>query len=124
VDDVLRCAELGVSGYVTRADSIATTISAVESVARGELLTTPRMAAALLERVARLARDVPATDGGRLTRREQEVLRLIQAGLPNKLIAQRLQIALPTVKNHVHNILEKLQVRSRGEAARQVTVQR
>jgi len=52
-----------------------------------------------------------------LTARERQVLRLIDSGLSNKEIAQQLRIELATVKNHVHNILEKLQVRRRGAAA-------
>jgi DNA-binding CsgD family transcriptional regulator len=52
-----------------------------------------------------------------LTRREQEVLALIEQGLANKEIARRLGIGLPTVKNHVHSLLEKLGARSRGQAA-------
>jgi ATP/maltotriose-dependent transcriptional regulator MalT len=51
-----------------------------------------------------------------LTCREHEVLQLVAAGLSNKQIARRLHVALPTVKNHVHNILQKLQVGSRTEA--------
>ena len=52
-----------------------------------------------------------------LTRREQDIIALIDRGLSNKEIARQLKISLPTVKNHVHNILEKLQVRRRGAAA-------
>ncbi|CCJ07374.1 response regulator transcription factor [Methylocystis sp. SC2] len=52
-----------------------------------------------------------------LTAREQEILQLIERGLSNKEIARRLRIELGTVKNHVHNVLQKLQVRGRGEAA-------
>ena len=52
-----------------------------------------------------------------LTAREREILELIERGLSNKEIARRLRIELGTVKNHVHNVLQKLQVRGRGEAA-------
>jgi two-component system nitrate/nitrite response regulator NarL len=52
-----------------------------------------------------------------LTSRQWEILRLIDEGLSNKEIAQRLYIEVPTVKNHIHNILDKLQVRRRSEAA-------
>jgi DNA-binding CsgD family transcriptional regulator len=52
-----------------------------------------------------------------LTTREHEIAGLLADGMSNKLIARRLQVALPTVKNHVHSILEKWDVRSRGEAA-------
>ena len=52
-----------------------------------------------------------------LTSREQDIIALIDRGLSNKEIARQLKISLPTVKNHVHNILEKLQVQRRGAAA-------
>jgi len=52
-----------------------------------------------------------------LTRREQDIIALIDRGLSNKEIARQLKLSLPTVKNHVHNILDKLQVRRRGAAA-------
>jgi two-component system, NarL family, nitrate/nitrite response regulator NarL len=54
---------------------------------------------------------------GWLTSREQEILALIDDGMSNKEIARRLTIEVRTVKNHVHNLLEKLQVHRRGEAA-------
>jgi two-component system nitrate/nitrite response regulator NarL len=57
-----------------------------------------------------------------LTAREREILELIERGLSNKEIARRLRIELGTVKNHVHNVLQKLQVRGRGEAAHSMRV--
>jgi DNA-binding NarL/FixJ family response regulator len=116
-DEVLACAEAGISGYVTRADSVAATIDAIESVARGELLTTPRMAAALLQRVRSLATAPPTTGSFRLTPREREIADLLREGHSNKAIALHLCIEPTTVKNHVHNILEKLQVSRRTDAA-------
>jgi two-component system nitrate/nitrite response regulator NarL len=116
-DQLLALAEAGISGYVTRDDSFETMVAAIESVARGELLTTPRMAAVLLERVNALTAARRPAEEVRLTPREQEIAALINDGLSNKAIAQRLRIELPTVKNHVHNILEKLQVHRRAEAA-------
>src|SRR2546430_13942847 len=80
-----------------------------------------RSAGALLGRIAALA-----TDGrsdrvqALLTSREREIMGLIDEGLSNKEIAKRLRIEVATVKNHVHNILEKLQVHRRGEAAARV----
>jgi two-component system nitrate/nitrite response regulator NarL len=119
-DDLLPLAEAGVAGYVTRDSSVEDLLAAVESVAAGETICSPRVAASLLRRVRNLAREQGARvpDGVRaLTSREREILALIVDGLSNKEIASRLRIELPTVKNHVHNILEKLQVRRRSEAA-------
>jgi two-component system nitrate/nitrite response regulator NarL len=117
-DDVIECAEAGVSGYVTRDGSVDDVVAMLEAVARDELPCSPRMAATLLRRVATLAANgAPHRPGRDLTSREREVLELIEAGLPNKEIARRLVIQLATVKNHVHNILEKLEVDGRAEAA-------
>lgn len=119
--EVLACAEAGVAGYVTREGSVEDVVAAVESVARGEMLCSPRMAATLLQRVATLALErSPGNIEARLTRRELEILDLIDQGLSNKEIARRLTIELSTVKNHVHNVLEKLNVSRRGEAAARV----
>jgi DNA-binding NarL/FixJ family response regulator len=115
--DLIACAEAGVSGYVTRDDSLDTMIAAIESVARGELLTTPRMAAALFERLHAVRAAETSEGAATLTRRELEVVDLIAEGLSNKAIARQLSIELSTVKNHVHNILEKLHVERRTDAA-------
>jgi two-component system nitrate/nitrite response regulator NarL len=116
--DVLVFAEAGAAGYVAREGSIADLVAAVESVSRGEVLCSPEIAATLLRRVGALARERAAEPiAGRLTARELDVLRLIEEGRSNKEIARALSIELPTVKNHVHSILEKLNVHRRTEAA-------
>jgi two-component system, NarL family, nitrate/nitrite response regulator NarL len=120
-DDVLACAEAGVSGYVTREASFDELVDVVESVARGESLCSPRISAVLLHRVTELsARERGPARADRLTPREAQIVDLIDEGLSNKQIAGRLSIELATVKNHVHSILEKLEVERRGEAAAQV----
>jgi two-component system nitrate/nitrite response regulator NarL len=123
--EVLACAEAGVAGYVTREGSVEDVVAAVESVARGEMLCSPRMAATLLQRVATLALErSPGSIEARLTRRELEILDLIDQGLSNKEIARRLTIELSTVKNHVHNVLEKLNVSRRADAVARMRTQR
>jgi two-component system, NarL family, nitrate/nitrite response regulator NarL len=115
--EVIACAEAGVAAFVTRDDSLAALVETIRSAARGELLVTPKTAATLLSRVAALGtNDVQDAADTRLTPRETEVFGLIAEGLSNKQIARRLCIELPTVKQHVHHILEKLQVSRRGEA--------
>ena len=117
-DQVMACAEAGIAGYVDRDASLADLIQTVRSVARGELLCSPRIAGRLMRRVAELANEPrPVTSAATLTSRELEVVALIDEGLSNKEIAQRLSIELPTVKHHVHNVIEKLGVRSRFQAA-------
>jgi DNA-binding NarL/FixJ family response regulator len=116
--EILAVAEAGIAGFVTSDASVAELVEAIESVARGEALCTPSVAAALMRRLASLARSWAETDPiGPLTTREREILELIDEGLSNKQIAQQLRIQLPTVKNHVHHILGKLGVHRRAEAA-------
>jgi DNA-binding NarL/FixJ family response regulator len=120
-DQVVACAEAGIAGYVDRDASLRDLVATVRSVARGELLCSPRIAARLMRRVAELAdQPRPPQTPAHLTRREREVVALIDEGLSNKEIAQRLNIELPTVKHHVHNVIEKLGVRSRLQAAAHV----
>ena len=116
--NVVACAEAGVAGYVSREGSAADLIETLHRVVRGEALYSPWVIGSLFRRVAALAADRrPAGAVGRLTTREREILVLVDRGLTNREIAGRLCIELSTVKNHVHNILEKLQVRRRSEAA-------
>jgi two-component system nitrate/nitrite response regulator NarL len=116
-DVVIGCAEAGVSGYVTRDQSLADLVQAVRGAAKDEAPCSPRIAAALLRHVTALSnRGLPGT-GARLTAREAEIVELIDAGFTNREIAEDLCIEVATVKNHVHNILEKLDVRRRTDAA-------
>jgi DNA-binding NarL/FixJ family response regulator len=116
-DEVVALAEAGVAGYVTRDDPFERLVEVIVSVAQEEMPCSPRISWHLMRRVARLAADVHDAPLGRLTAREIEILRLIEQGMQNKQIAGRLSIQLATVKNHVGSILEKLEVRTRGEAA-------
>lgn len=115
--DVIRCAEAGIAGYVTRDAGLDELVTNIEMVARGESLCTPRIAAILLRRVAALAAHREPVPTQRLTSRELEILALIREGMSNKEIARSLSIQVSTVKNHVHNILEKLGARKRNQAA-------
>jgi DNA-binding NarL/FixJ family response regulator len=116
--EVIALAEAGASAYVTPDASIEDLALVVQSVERGEVISSPGMVAGLFRRVAALARERgldPIEE--KLTARELDVLRLIEEGRSNKEIAAALSIELPTVKNHVHRILEKLHVNRRSEAA-------
>jgi two-component system nitrate/nitrite response regulator NarL len=116
--DVVACAEAGVAGYVTRDATIDEVVASIESAARGEVVCSPRIAATLLRRVRLLSsRQAQARPASRLTSRELEIAELLQQGLSNKEIATRLFIEVATVKNHVHNILEKLHVHHRSEVS-------
>jgi len=113
---VLDCARLGVSGYVPREDSLQELVLTIDSVANGQPRCPPRVAAVLLKRVTEDGGPYQPDLSGRLTAREREILGHIAEGLSNKQIARRLSIRPSTVKNHVHSIMKKLDVRERGEA--------
>jgi DNA-binding NarL/FixJ family response regulator len=119
--EVLACAEAGLAGYVPCNASLDDLVSRIESVCRGELLCSPKIAASLFRRLetTRVA-PAAAADALTLTARERDVLILIDDGLSNKEIASRLHIEVSTVKNHVHHLLEKLNVTSRAQAAAQL----
>lgn len=118
-ETVIRCAEAGVAGYVSCEAGVDELIGVVTGAIRDEVVCSPRLAGTLLRRVGAMASELRGTDrpAVRLTARETQVLALIDDGLANKEIATRLQISLPTVKNHIHNLLEKLNATRRGEAA-------
>ncbi len=119
---VLRYVEAGAAGYVLKDDSLDDMIETIRAAEEGKVFVSPKIAAAMMERLSDLAQmfsDVEnsVTDDADLTDRELEVLELIGEGLTNQQISERLVIEVGTVKNHVHSILEKLNVSSRGEAA-------
>jgi two-component system nitrate/nitrite response regulator NarL len=116
-DEIVSCAEAGIAGYVSREGSSNDLLATIASVARGETRCSPRIAATLMRRVAALAAECrPAVPWASLTPRQREIIALIEQGLTNKEIAQRLCIELSTVKNHVHSTLEKLGTHRRAEA--------
>ena len=118
-DDLFAAVRAGATGYLLKEVSIEELAEAVRAVARGHSLISPSMASRLLAEFNALSRRVEEQRGTapRLSDRELEVLRLVARGLSNRDIAAELVIAENTVKNHVRNILEKLQLRSRMEAA-------
>lgn len=120
---IISWAEAGVSGYIDRDDSLEVLRDSIEQAFRGDLPGSSRLALALWRRAARSASKSDQRAGG-LTRRELEVVRLIQAGLSNKEIASKLHIAVATVKNHVHSTLQKLHVHGRLELTRVISSQR
>ena len=119
---VLRYVEAGATGYVLKDDSLDDMIETIRAAQEGKVFVSPEIAAAMVERISDLAQmfsDVEnsVTDDADLTPRELEVLKLIGEDLTNQQIAEELVIEVGTDKNHVHSILEKLNVSSRGEAA-------
>jgi DNA-binding NarL/FixJ family response regulator len=117
--NVLACAEAGISGYVPQDGSVEDLIAAVMRAINGELICPPRIAAALFSRLATLSSGPGSSVPSELlTRREREIALLVVRGLPNKEIARHLCLGPATIKNHVHNILQKLNLHRRGEIAR------
>jgi two-component system NarL family response regulator len=105
--DIQRALEAGARGYLLKSVRRATLIEAVRAVAAGQRYLPPATAARLVE----------AMEAERLTPRELDVLRLLALGQRNREIAENLGLAEPTVKIHVNNLLRKLQVKDRTEAA-------
>jgi DNA-binding NarL/FixJ family response regulator len=116
--DVVSCVEAGSAGILLRGEPPEALCDLVRAVAEGETICPPKMAAALMRRLAAIAAERRADDRiGHLTAREAEILDLITDGCSNYQIAQQLSLSESTVKNHVHAILRKLDVGNRGQAA-------
>jgi two-component system nitrate/nitrite response regulator NarL len=113
-DDLLAAMKAGAFGYVLKGVAARELVSVLRSVARGELYVAPSLAGTLLREMTRPRRVDPLAE---LTTRERDVLELVAGGLGNQEIGQRLGLAEKTIKHYMTNILQKLQVRSRVEAA-------
>ena len=112
-DTIIALAEAGTFAFVAREGSRDDVLATVAAAVHGEVMCPPSVTVTLLRRVQALAgRDVVPPSGA-LTLRERQILRLIGSGASNKQISAELRIELSTVKNHVHNILEKLGVPDR-----------
>jgi DNA-binding NarL/FixJ family response regulator len=119
---VMRYLEAGAYAYLPRFIDMEKLTTCIRSIARGEAALSGEQAAHLISRLAELSawmEEMHLASGiaGQLTRREREVLYLIGRNFTNQDIANHLIIEVGTVKNHVHNILAKLKVNSRREAA-------
>lgn len=117
-EDFLAWTDVGISGYLGPDTSASDLTSAVQRVAAGDVVYSAPLTALLLSRLS-IRSGERTTRAGlyALTPREREIAALLADGLSNKLIGRRLCIAHPTVKNHVHSILAKWDVQSRGEVA-------
>ena len=118
-DDVMNAVMAGACGYLLKDSSIHQLIAGIRAAARGESLISPQIAAKLLQRLRAQTTDTgaAATILAELSDRELEVLRLIANGKDNAEIARELFISPKTVKNHISNILMKLQIENRIQAA-------
>jgi DNA-binding NarL/FixJ family response regulator len=120
--EVIAWAEAGVCGYLPRSAALSELADFLDKIMRREQICSTRIAAGLLRWIAKGPRiagpKVTFSEATALTTREDQVARLVVAGLSNKEIARRLDIGLATVKSHVHNILGKLALERRGQLVR------
>ncbi|MBI5921087.1 MAG: response regulator transcription factor [Betaproteobacteria bacterium] len=113
-DKLLAAFKAGARGYVLKGASASELAVAVRAAAKGEVYVSPSLAAGIL---VALTRSRPTDPLEELTTRESEILTLVGQGLTNREIGDRIHLSEKTVKHYITNILEKLQVRSRVEAA-------
>jgi DNA-binding NarL/FixJ family response regulator len=118
-EDVLHAILAGACGYLLKDASVEELIRGIASAAVGESLVSPAIAGKVLQQVRATAVSPEAADSIRaeLSERELDVLKLIAAGNDNAMIAAQLHISPKTVKNHISNILMKLQIENRIQAA-------
>jgi len=111
-ENLFEAIKLGAKGYLLKDVGAEELLRVLRGLSRGEPYVAPGIAARILQEFAR-----PSRTSDTLSGREQEVLKLVSEGLSNKEISQALGISASTVKNHLRNIMEKLHVRNRVEAA-------
>ncbi|WP_240311531.1 response regulator [Nocardioides houyundeii] len=115
--DLYEAVKGGAAGYLLKDSSIEEVAQGIRVVADGQSLISPSMAVKLIDEFKQMSKpERSQVPGLRLTERELEVLRLVATGMNNREIAKQLFISENTVKNHVRNMLEKLQLHSRMEA--------
>jgi DNA-binding NarL/FixJ family response regulator len=114
--DVTQAILAGASGYLLKDASIDEIVAGVRAAAAGESLISSKVATTLLERVRSTTTAEPEHQA-ELSEREIEVMRLVAEGMDNAAIAEVLYISPQTVKNHISNILAKLQMENRIQAA-------
>ncbi|HET8679868.1 MAG TPA: response regulator transcription factor [bacterium] len=115
---IIECVRAGASGCILQNASLDDLVQAIRSISQGTAPVSPRVVTTLFSYVARLQAGDDSPPAAPLTRREEEILQLIAEGLDNKEIAQRLYLQPQTVKNYVHQVLQKLNLRSRLEVIR------
>lgn len=116
-EDVIGVIRAGARGYVTKAISGDELVHAIERIAAGDAVFSPRLAGFVLDAFSSDPVSTGDPDLDRLTQREREVMRLLARGYAYKEIARRLGISIKTVETHASAVLRKLQLSSRNELA-------
>ncbi|UXI69445.1 response regulator [Tahibacter amnicola] len=114
---IVQAVQAGALSYLLKDADADTLADAVRRTARGEAILHPRIATRLIQAVRTPAADATPTALDRLSQREREVLELMADGLSNQVIATRMGIGEKTVKTHVSNVLAKLELQDRTQAA-------
>jgi DNA-binding NarL/FixJ family response regulator len=117
-EDVIAVIRAGARGYVTKAISADDLVAAIERVALGDAVFSPRLAGFVLDAFAKPPSETPDPELDQLTTREREVLRLLARGYAYKEISSRLSISIKTVESHASAVLRKLQLCNRRELSR------
>ena len=113
-DDLLSAFKAGARGYLLKGISARDLVNVIRTVAAGEVYISPSLAAGMLAELTHSRTPDPLNE---LTERERKILQLVAEGLTNREIGEQLHLAERTIKHHMTNILGKLHVRSRVEAA-------
>ncbi len=113
-DDLMRAFKAGAKGYVLKGVSSRELANLIRSVAAGDIFVSPDLASNIL---FEMTLEKPTSPFDELTDREREILMLLSEGLTNREIGERLYLAEKTIKHYMSNVLQKLHVRSRVEAA-------
>ncbi|MEW5987565.1 MAG: response regulator transcription factor [Chloroflexota bacterium] len=114
-DDLMAALEAGARGYVLKGVSARELANTVRAVFAGDRYIPPSLAGRILAKMASVSQQEDPLNS--LTDREREILLLVGEGLTNREIGERLHLAEKTIKHYMTNVLQKLQVRSRVEAA-------
>lgn len=116
-DSIFTALQAGAYGYILKDADEAEMMRAIQAVGEGEAIFSPAIATRLINYFATTQKEAPSRLFPELTDREHEILTLIAQGKSNAAIVEQLQISLKTVRNHVSNIYNKLQVADRAQAA-------
>lgn len=119
--DIVEFVEAGAAGFILKDATVKEFLGTIRSVARGAKILPPSLTGSLFSHVVELSltkKKGTRSNSVRMTKRERQIIVLIADGLSNKEIAQHLNIAVHTVKSHVHNIMEKLALHTRLQLAK------